>query len=46
MSPVDGAHTPKTREFVRTAELAAHPADWMPWNYRDTLQKLAAPRKS
>jgi hypothetical protein len=19
------------------AELAAHPADWMPWNYRDTL---------
>jgi len=20
-------------------ELSAHPADWMPWNYRDTLQK-------
>ena len=19
------------------AELAAHPGDWMPWNYRDTL---------
>ena len=22
------------------AELAAHPADWMPWNYRDTLAAL------
>jgi hypothetical protein len=28
-------------------ELCAHPADWMPWNYRDTLAKQAAPsRKS
>ena len=25
-------------------ELSAHPADWMPWNYRDTLQRYAAPR--
>jgi transposase len=23
-------------------ELTAHPADWMPWNYRDTLQKIDA----
>jgi transposase len=23
-------------------ELATHPADWMPWNYRDTLPTLAA----
>jgi transposase len=27
--------------------LSAHPADWMPWNYRDTLVKQTAPsRKS
>jgi len=25
-------------------ELAAHPADWMPWNYQQTLQRLAAPQ--
>jgi len=25
-------------------ELCVHPADWMPWNYRDTLQRDAAPR--
>jgi hypothetical protein len=25
-------------------ELAAHPADWMPWNYRETLQTLAVAR--
>ena len=24
----------------------AHPADWMPWNYRDTLQRYAAPQAS
>jgi transposase len=24
--------------------LSADPADWMPWNYRDTLAKQAAPR--
>jgi len=24
-------------------ELSAHPADWMPWTYRDTLAKQAAP---
>ncbi len=23
-------------------ELSAHPADWMPWNYQDTLQKQTA----
>ena len=23
-------------------ELAATPADWMPWNYRDTLALLSA----
>jgi transposase len=23
-------------------ELTAHPADWMPWNYRGTLQKTDA----
>jgi transposase len=22
-------------------ELAAHPAEWMPWNYRDTLAQAA-----
>jgi transposase len=35
-----------TQLLKHAEELAAHPADWMPWNYRDTLQKLAAPRKS
>ncbi len=25
-------------------ELAAHPTDWMPWNYRDTLAKQVAPQ--
>jgi transposase len=25
-------------------ELRAHPADWMPWNYRDTLARQAAPQ--
>jgi hypothetical protein len=24
------------------AELKAHPAEWMPWNYRETLQRLTA----
>jgi len=27
-------------------ELSAHPADWMPWNYRDTLVKQTAPSRS
>ena len=35
-----------TQLLKHAEELAAHPADWMPWNYRDTLQKLAASRKS
>jgi len=25
-----------------TNELSSHPVDWMPWNYRDTLQKTEA----
>ncbi len=25
--------------------LCAHPADWMPWNYQDTLQKPTAPSR-
>jgi hypothetical protein len=24
-------------------ELKRQPADWMPWNYRDTLTRLALP---
>jgi hypothetical protein len=24
-------------------EFSSHPADWMPWNYQETLQKLADP---
>ncbi len=24
-------------------ELKQHPAEWMPWNYRDTLARLATP---
>ena len=35
-----------TQLLKHAEELAAHPADWMPWNYRDTLPKLAAPRSS
>jgi transposase len=27
------------------SELSAHPADWMPWNYRDTLLKQTAPSR-
>jgi transposase len=27
-------------------ELSAHPADWMPWNYRNTLLKQTAPSRS
>jgi len=27
-------------------ELAAHPADWMPWNYQQTLLRSAAPQTS
>jgi transposase len=26
-----------------SAELAARPADWMPWNYGDTLKRLTTP---
>jgi hypothetical protein len=24
-------------------ELAANPAEWMPWNYRETMARLAEP---
>jgi hypothetical protein len=24
-------------------EFSTHPADWMPWNYRDTLPRCATP---
>src|ERR1035437_8432285 len=27
-------------------ELTANPAEWMPWNYRETLARLATDRKS
>jgi hypothetical protein len=27
-------------------ELCVHPADWMPWNYRDTLLKQTAPSRN
>jgi len=27
-------------------ELSTHPADWMPWNYRDMLLKQTAPSRS
>ena len=23
-------------------ELAAHPIEWMPWNYRDALERIAS----
>ena len=29
-----------------TQELVAQPAAWMPWNYRDTLQRAGASRHS
>jgi len=35
-----------TQLLKHTDELAAQPADWMPWNYHDTLQKLAVPQNS
>lgn len=35
-----------TQLLKHADELAAHPADWMPWNYRDTLQRRASPRAS
>jgi transposase len=34
-----------TQLLRHAEELAAHPADWMPWNYRDTLQKPTAPSR-
>ena len=31
-------------ELLRhTAELKQHPSEWMPWNYRETLARLATP---
>ena len=28
---------------LHTAAVAAHPAEWMPWNYRQTLMRLTTP---
>jgi hypothetical protein len=33
-----------TQLHQHAQELAASPADWMPWNYRETLQTLAVAR--
>jgi transposase len=33
-----------TELHKHATELSAHPADWMPWNYRDTLAKQATPQ--
>ena len=31
-------------ELLRhTVELKLNPSEWMPWNYRDTLARLATP---
>ena len=30
---------PVTELQKHASDLAAHPADWMPWNYRNVLQK-------
>ena len=31
-------------ELLRhSAALKPHPSEWMPWNYRDTLARLATP---
>jgi hypothetical protein len=27
----------------RAGELKSNPSEWMPWNYRETLTRLAAP---
>jgi transposase len=32
-----------TELFRRPAELKASPAEWMPWNYRDTLARIVKP---
>ena len=34
-------------ELERHADLAAsNPRDWMPWNYRETLDRISAPAAS
>jgi hypothetical protein len=34
-------HEKTTTELQRHAqELATKPADWMPWNYRETLERI------
>jgi hypothetical protein len=33
-----------TQLLKHAEELAAHPADWMPWNYRDTLAQQVVPQ--
>ena len=37
-------HDYLTQLLQRPNELAAHPADWMPWNYQETLQRPATPQ--
>lgn len=32
-----------TALYKHANELSSHPAEWMPWNYQETLQKLADP---
>jgi hypothetical protein len=32
-----------TKLLRHTEELKQNPSAWMPWNYRDTLARLAAP---
>jgi hypothetical protein len=27
---------------LHTEELAAKPAEWMPWNYRETLERIVS----
>ena len=32
-----------TRLLRRSEELKRRPSEWMPWNYRETLARLATP---
>lgn len=34
---------PRPQLQKHAGELCVHPANWMPWNYRDTLAKQTAP---
>jgi len=37
-------HDYRTELTQHVSELSSHPADWMPWNYQDTLAKQGAPQ--